>query len=213
VAATQDGVALAGRAGGTGTYEVTLTPTTLTADRTLTLPNKTGTVATTGDIGLVYVSSGTFSGATVVNLQSIFSATYDNYRLVLSNLQAASADLYLFYINMLSGSTAATTSYYYAVQGLTFGGSADNYTGQNSSIGVCGVLSNSDVHIVMDITRPNVADRTIISAHCASAFGNYTSAVQHTTATAYDGIQLNDFRLGASTVNLSGTWKLYGYTN
>ena len=46
-AATQDGVALAGRAGGTSTYEVTLTPTTLTADRTLTLPDDSGTVATT----------------------------------------------------------------------------------------------------------------------------------------------------------------------
>lgn len=65
----------------------------------------------------------------------------------------------------------------------------------------------------MDISRPNVADRTIISAHCASAWGNYTSTVQHTTASAYDGIQLNDFRLGFSPVNLSGTWKLYGYTN
>tara|TARA_R110000868_G_scaffold95825_2_gene263416 strand:- start:2220 stop:3983 length:1764 start_codon:yes stop_codon:yes gene_type:complete len=53
VAATQDGVALAGRAGGTGTYEVTLTPTTLTADRILTLPDTAGTVVTTGDTGSV----------------------------------------------------------------------------------------------------------------------------------------------------------------
>jgi len=47
-AATQDGVAFVGRAGGTSSYEVTLTPTTLTADQTLTLPNETGTVLTTG---------------------------------------------------------------------------------------------------------------------------------------------------------------------
>jgi hypothetical protein len=36
-AATQDGVIIAGRAGGTGTFDVTISPTTLTADRTLTL--------------------------------------------------------------------------------------------------------------------------------------------------------------------------------
>jgi hypothetical protein len=36
-AASQDGVILAGRAGGTGTYAVTITPTTLSANRTLTL--------------------------------------------------------------------------------------------------------------------------------------------------------------------------------
>jgi hypothetical protein len=36
-AATQDGVIIAGRAGGTGDFDVTITPTTLSADRTLTL--------------------------------------------------------------------------------------------------------------------------------------------------------------------------------
>lgn len=43
-AATQDAVALAGRAGGTGSYKATLTPTTLSADRTVTLPNADTTV-------------------------------------------------------------------------------------------------------------------------------------------------------------------------
>jgi hypothetical protein len=43
---TQDGVAIVGRSGGSSSYEVTLTPTTLTADRTLTLPDATGTAAT-----------------------------------------------------------------------------------------------------------------------------------------------------------------------
>jgi hypothetical protein len=60
-AATQDGVALAGRAGGTSTYEVILTPTTLTADRTLTLPNATGTVITTGNLTDFTVTAGTTS--------------------------------------------------------------------------------------------------------------------------------------------------------
>lgn len=47
-ASTQDAVVLAGRAGGTSSYAVTLTPTTLTASQTLTLPNATGTISTTG---------------------------------------------------------------------------------------------------------------------------------------------------------------------
>lgn len=38
-ASTQDGIALVGRAGGSSSYEVTITPTTLTGDRTLTLPD------------------------------------------------------------------------------------------------------------------------------------------------------------------------------
>jgi len=52
-AATQDAVILTGRAGGTGSFGVTLTPTTLTASRTVTLADgnttlQAGTMATTG---------------------------------------------------------------------------------------------------------------------------------------------------------------------
>jgi hypothetical protein len=46
-AATQDGVILAGRAGGTSSFAVTLTPTTLTASRTITLPDATTTMVGT----------------------------------------------------------------------------------------------------------------------------------------------------------------------
>jgi hypothetical protein len=46
--ATQDFVALQGRAGGTNSYGVTLTPTTLTGSRTLTLPDASGTILQTG---------------------------------------------------------------------------------------------------------------------------------------------------------------------
>jgi filamentous hemagglutinin len=50
LAATQDAVRLQGRAGGTSSYIGTLTPTTLGASRTYTLPDKDGTVAMTSDI-------------------------------------------------------------------------------------------------------------------------------------------------------------------
>jgi hypothetical protein len=46
-AASQDAIVLAGRAGGSSSYAVTLTPTTLTASRTLTLPDATTTVVGT----------------------------------------------------------------------------------------------------------------------------------------------------------------------
>lgn len=52
-AATQDGILLRGRAGGTTSLNIELVPTTLTASRTLTLPNVDGTVVTTGDTGTI----------------------------------------------------------------------------------------------------------------------------------------------------------------
>lgn len=47
-AATQDAVIVAGRAGGTDSFAVTITPMTLSASRTLTLPDNSGTLLTTG---------------------------------------------------------------------------------------------------------------------------------------------------------------------
>jgi len=52
-ASTQDGVVVQGRAGGTGTYAVTITPTTLTANKTLTLPDRSGIVITSNDSSTV----------------------------------------------------------------------------------------------------------------------------------------------------------------
>jgi hypothetical protein len=62
-AATQDAVRLAGRAGGTGTFAVTLTPTTLTASRTLTLPDATTTVV--GTDATQTLTNKTLSNATI----------------------------------------------------------------------------------------------------------------------------------------------------
>ena len=47
-AATQDAVQLQGRAGGTGSFAATITPATLTASRTLTIPDATGTILQSG---------------------------------------------------------------------------------------------------------------------------------------------------------------------
>jgi hypothetical protein len=49
----QDGIALRGRSGGTSSFLVDISPETLTASRTLTIPNVNGTFVTTGDTGTV----------------------------------------------------------------------------------------------------------------------------------------------------------------
>jgi hypothetical protein len=90
-AATQDAIALVGRAGGTSSYVGTLTPTTLTASRTYTLPDAAITVAgsasalTSGRVpfvttgGLLTDSSGlTFDGTTLSSAKFAASAALAN---------------------------------------------------------------------------------------------------------------------------------------
>ncbi len=62
-ASTQDAVVIAGRAGGTSSYAVTITPATLSANRTLTLPNASGTIVTSiSDGGSNIFLANTFGG-------------------------------------------------------------------------------------------------------------------------------------------------------
>ena len=67
-AATQDGVAMVGRAGGTSSYTATFTPTTLSASRTMTIPDNSGTLLTTG--ATVTVAQGG-TGATTLTANNV----------------------------------------------------------------------------------------------------------------------------------------------
>ena len=65
---------MAGRAGGTSSFEVTLTPTTLSADRTLTLPNTTDTIAVIGT-AQTFTAAQTFRAASAIRSEA--AATQD----------------------------------------------------------------------------------------------------------------------------------------
>lgn len=83
-AATQDAVVLTGRAGGTGSFGVSLTPTTLTASRTVTLADgdttlQAGTMATTGG------TLAQFAATTSAQLLGIISDETGSGSLVFAN--------------------------------------------------------------------------------------------------------------------------------
>jgi len=81
-ASTQDAVQLQGRAGGTGSFAATITPTTLTASRTVTLPDAninfaTGLPVANGGTGLTSGTSGGvpyFSGASAISSSAALTA-------------------------------------------------------------------------------------------------------------------------------------------
>lgn len=211
--ATQDGVALAGRAGGSSTYEVTLTPTTLTADRTLTLPNSTGTVATTANIGLVYITSGTFSGSSAVSINNCFSSTYTNYRVVFGNI-THSTTMVLRIRMRASGSDSTSSSWDYAYPYLyASGGTIATNTGTGQTglyVGDTNSSSNSVAAFSFDVYQPNEARRTAWLGNAINIYTNFftmSGGGVHNVETAYDG-----FTLYTSTGTISGNYQVFGYT-
>jgi hypothetical protein len=68
-ASTQDAVVIAGRAGGSSSYAVTLTPATLSSSTTLTLPNITSTVAVLGT-AQTFTAAQTFRAASAIRSEA-----------------------------------------------------------------------------------------------------------------------------------------------
>jgi hypothetical protein len=101
-AATQDGIIIQGRAGGTSTYAVTLATATLGASRTFTLPDVDGTAITTGNLSSITtvgtISSGTWNGnaigvaygGTNITSYAVGDVIYASGATTLSKLSASS---------------------------------------------------------------------------------------------------------------------------
>ena len=132
-AATQDGVELIGRAGGSSSYKVTLTPTTLGGNRTLTLPDTTGTVALTGStvasfsagstgftpnsattgavtLGGTLATTNGGTGLTSFTANQVFYASSTSAVAQSSNLQFSGTDLTVYGITVGRGAGAVSTN-------------------------------------------------------------------------------------------------------
>ena len=212
-ATTQDGVALVGRAGGTSSYDVVLTPTTLTADRTLTLPNATGTVARTADVGMRFITSGTFTSQSSVSINNCFSSDYTNYKVVVGNI-THSTTLVLRIRMRLAGTDSSSTAWDYAYTYLYATGGAINTNTATAQTGLyvgdTNLSSNTLASFSFDVFQPYVARRTMwlgIGMNYYNQFFTMPGGGVHNVETAYDG-----FTLYTNTGTITGNYQVYGYT-
>lgn len=205
-ASTQDGVALAGRAGGTSTYEVTLTPTTLTADRTLTLPDATGTVALTSDPGLVLIKTQTIGTAVAsVQVTNAFSSTYDNYLVNIDDVDSSNnTNLYLEV-------GSATTNYKWSLQYnnyvTTYSALVGNTTAQFQYVGA---LMTDKTCISIPILGPFLTMPTRVGPVLYTDIG----ATGTMTGININVASYTSFTIKPAVGTLTGgTIRVYGYRN
>lgn len=103
-AATQDAIKVQGRAGGTSSYEVTLTPATLSADRVLTLPDATTTAV--GTDAAQTLTNKTFGDTPVETIYALTDAStvdIDPANGSIQTLTLTSTGRTLTFTNMVNG--------------------------------------------------------------------------------------------------------------
>lgn len=158
--------------------------------------------------GLNLISNTTI-GTTVssVTVSNAFSATYDNYRIILSG-GVASTDTGL---NMTLGATA--TGYYWAYTGRSFAGVAATSQGANDTAWkTIGTSSTATSHMVIDLCSPYLAKNTVVSGmniYASTSGSQYEYGGVLSNTTSYTA-----FTLTPQTGTLTGgTIQVFGYKN
>lgn len=174
----------------------------------------TGEVLTASDTntylansGLVYVTSTTIGSAvSSVTISNVFSSTYDNYQILITDFSMSSASN--VEMQLRAGGTTSTTAYYWA--GIYMAYTSSTVNGENSNNGsawVLGFSDGSDNSLIFDVAMPYTATQThyTISHGNPSYFG--TKAGYHATTSSYTDFVLKP----ASGTMTGGTITVYGY--
>jgi hypothetical protein len=177
----------------------------------------TGEVLTASDTntylansGLVYIKEVTLTG-TAVNITSCFSASFDAYQIVISNLTNSSGGVFLNW-QLLSGTTPAAGTNYNSTR-ISITGTTVNasYTGAATSGNFMPFDAGKNAQSIT-ITQPFLALWTTAFGQCNYGAGAAASQPEsfgsvHTVNTSYDGIRL----ISGAFNFTSGKAIVYGY--
>jgi hypothetical protein len=162
------------------------------------------------------VTGGTLSGATVsigtgvtsVRVDGVFSAVFDNYKVIIADPDASTGSG----VELRLGLGSASASYYGYTWGYQYTGTALAYARSNSStpwtVGHTSTSANSltTVEIGSPFTTryTNITTVSTGSSYQLVGGGSHASNTSHTAITLY---------IGAGTFNGVGTIRVYGYSN
>lgn len=160
-----------------------------------------GSITSTGKI--------TFSGCSVLDIDGVFSSKYTNYRIVYRG--TASAHGSPAYWRGRTTTVDSSTNYYVGGVATNVATNAiSGYSNAGATIGSIGNSSLDSSQRIMDITAPNLPERT----QWAFTTMGYTGTAYHGivgngllfTTTQYTGLQF-----GQTSGTFSGSMSIYGY--
>ena len=176
------------------------------------------TAANMNAVGLWKISSGSITAVSSTNyarIQTAFSSSYDNYRLIVNGTGSAAGSIT---IRLGNSNTPAQTNYQFAVPYWYPTAGSDGVIRSSTSSTTffnLGFYSTVRTSITCDILRPFAAETTQFvgagTGQANSTLGNalYSLFGYHDTATSY-----SELFIGTNgTTTFTGTYALYGYRN
>jgi len=159
--------------------------------------------------GALVLISATTIGTTVgsVTVSNAFSATYDNYKIILSG-GVGTADPEVIYFTL--GATAA--GYYSARTGRTFANTDASNALANGAYWYAGGITPQSLSLSMELFNPFLADQTSFTG--SYVYLNTTGQTMNAGGYLNNTTSYSAFTLTAGSGTLTGgTIRVYGYAN
>jgi hypothetical protein len=157
------------------------------------------TIASSGGTATLTAGAVSFSGVSSVSLNGVFSASYDNYYILVTRTAGSSTTMRM----RAAGTDNSASSY--ELRGYYYGASNAN---ENITNGTSWNISNGSGLAMASIVlvNPFLASNTFGVEQLLTPNLGETASIVHTVATSYDGFSIN----GTSQ---TGTIRVYGYRN
>ena len=165
-----------------------------------------------GAAGLTKLADTDFTGESAVTFDSVFSSTYDNYKVNIYTQNSASNTEFNFRFRDGSGDISSSNYNAKAVYGLSssatpFANSAAYGQGVSGGVIASGMGNNTPYNFSMDIWNPNVAVATTLFATGSNTNGHtfITSGSLNVTT------QLTGIKFYQASGTITGSIQIYGY--
>ena len=162
--------------------------------------------------GLVHINTTTFSAVSSVSLDNVFTSDYANYKIIINVTGVGAGAPNIPMRLRASGTDDSTANYSYGtLQMDTAAGSPANIGASSQTSLAVFVVDSNLFEMSMDFINPQLSTPTFINfAGMISTGGLYVrlGTAKHNVSLAFDGLSFN-----ASSSNITGTIRTYGYKN
>lgn len=164
------------------------------------------------NIGLVHINTTTLTGSGGAAFDNVFTSTYTNYRIIITQDTHTSGSQPLRFYLRGSGSNTTNGFYQYGIVMPHSGGLSQYQLANQAFCAVSSIVSANQKYGsgAFDVLQPQLAEMTFLhgNTHDGGSANGVVYGVTHQGTISYDG-----FYLQAGAGNFSAVVRVFGYRN